>query len=61
MQKEASALATALPEEALAKWVAVGRALKREATATSPEEARRWRRVAQAMQEDYNLLRRLAQ
>ena len=61
MQAEASTLMVTLPEDALAKWLAVGRAMKREAAATTPEEAKRWRRVAWSMQEDFNLLRRLAQ
>ena len=61
MQAEASTLMATLPEDTLAKWLAVGRAMKREAAAATPEEAKRWRRVARSMQEDFNLLRRLAQ
>ena len=38
MQAEASTLMVTLPEDALAKWLAVGRAMKREAAATTPEE-----------------------
>lgn len=61
MQEEASVLMASLSEDTLAKWLAVGRAMKREANATTPEEAKRWRRVARSMHEDFNLLRRLAQ
>ena len=61
MQREISTLAGALPEDTLAKWLAVGRAMHYEETASSPQEAKRWRRIARSLQEDYNLLRRLAQ
>lgn len=60
MRADAHAIADALPDDLLQRWVALGRALRQQSEAKTPEEIRLWKSVARTMWEDHELFKRLA-
>lgn len=60
LRADAHAIADALPDDLLQRWVGVGSALRHQAEAKTLEEVKMWKSVANSMWKDHELLKRLA-